>query len=143
MECKWCDETVETDETGDIFRKEGSGKSVRIEENIELVEIILGQENQLGTHSTPVEIARELNIGCQPVPLTMDQDLDLRPLKKRKVQNLTDSNIEKSMIRSRILLSKYIQKTLQTPFFSKKIFKVKQLYNSHKDVVYIPKKLGK
>ena len=73
----------------------------------------------------------------------MDQDLDLRPLKKRKVQNLTDSNIEKSMIRSRILLSKYIQKTLQTPFFSKKIFKVKQLYNSHKDVVYIPKKLGK
>ena len=141
MECKWCDETVETDETGNVFRKEGSGKSVRIEENIELVEIILGQENQLGTHSTPVEIARELNIGYQPVSLTMDQDLGLRPLRKRKVQNLTDSNIEKRMIRSRILLSKYTQKALQTPFFSKeKIFKVKQLYNSHKDVVHIPKK---
>ena len=141
MECKWCDETVETDETGDVFRKEGSGKSVRIEENIELIEIILGQENQLGTHSAPADIARELNIGYQSVSLTMDQDLGLRPLRKRKVQNLTDSNIEKRMIRSRILLSKYTQKALQTPFFSKeKIFKVKQLYNSHKYVVYIPKK---
>ena len=46
------------------------------------------------------------------------------------------------MIRSRKLLSKYIQKTLQSAFFSdEKIFKVKQLYNSRNDVVYVPKKM--
>ena len=42
----------------------------------------------------------------------VDQDLDLRPLRKRKVRKLTDSNTEKRMIRSRKLLSKYTQKTL-------------------------------
>ena len=53
------------DESGDIARKEGSRqpKSVRIEQNIKLVEeMILSQEDQPGTHSTPVEITCELNI---------------------------------------------------------------------------------
>ena len=74
----------------------------------------------------------------------IDQDLDLRPLRERKVQKLTDSSTGKRMIRSRKLLSKYTQKTIQTAFFSgEKIFKVNQLYNSHKDVVYVPKKMRK
>ena len=41
-------------------------------------------------------------------------------------------------------MSKHNQKTLQTAFFcDKNIFKVKQVYNSHKDVVYVPKKMRK
>ena len=60
------------------------------------------------------------------------------------MQKLTHSNIEKRMIRSRKLLSKNIQKTLQSVFFSdKKIFKVKQLFNSYNDVVYVKRKMGK
>ena len=56
------------------------------------------------------------------------------------MQKLIDSNIEKRMICSRKLLSKYTQKTLQTSFFSDEdIFKVKQLYNSHNDVVCVSK----
>ena len=60
----------------------------------------------------------------------IDQDLDLCPLRKRKVQKHTDSNIENCMIRSRKLLSKYTQKTLQTAFLvHDNIIKVKELYN--------------
>ena len=70
--------------------------------------------------------------------------LDLHPLRKRKVQKLTGSHIEKRMICSRKLLSKYTRKTLQTAFFSdENIFKVKQLYNSHNDVDNVPKKMRK
>ena len=48
------------------------------------------------------------------------------------------------MIDSRKLLSKYTQKTLQTAFFGdEKIYKAKQLYNSHNDVVNAPKKMRK
>ena len=74
----------------------------------------------------------------------IDQDFDLRPLRKHKVQKGSDLNIEKHIICSREILSKNNQKTLETPFFSdKKIFKVKQLYNSHNNVVYVPKRMRK
>ena len=50
--------------TGDIAWKEGSGgpKSVRTEENIEL---ILNQEDQRGTQFTSAEIAREIDIDVE------------------------------------------------------------------------------
>ena len=48
------------------------------------------------------------------------------------------------MSRSRILLSKYTQKTLQIAFFSdKNIFMVKQFYELHNDGVHAPKKMRK
>ena len=38
----------------------------------------------------------------------------------------------------------YTQKTLETAFFcDEKTFKMKQLYNSHNDVVYVLKKMRK
>ena len=117
------------DETGGVARKEVSRrpKSVRTEENIELVEeMILSEEDQPGTHFTLAGIARKLNIARRSASCAIDQYLDLRPLRKLKVQKFTDSDIEKCMIRSRNLLSNYTQKTLQTAFFSKEnIFQVK------------------
>ena len=137
---------LKIDETGDVAQKEGPGrpKSVRTEENIKLVEkIILSQDHQPGIHSTPAEITCELNIDRHLVLRIIDQDLDLHILRKRKMQKLTDSNIEKCMIRSGKLLAKYTQKTLQTAFFNdEKIFNVKQLYNSHNDVVFVPVDFG-
>ena len=135
------------DKTGDLALKERSGwpKSVHTEGNVELVdEVILNQKDLFGTHSTPAEIAHEVKIDCQSVSRIIDQDLDLYPLRKQKVQKLTDSNIEKHMIRSVKFISKYTQKTLQTTFFSdEKICTVKQFYNSHKNVVFAPKKMSK
>ena len=66
------------DETGDVARKEGSGrpKSVRTEENIELVEeMILSKKDQPETHSTPAEIALELNVDRRSVFCIIDQNL--------------------------------------------------------------------
>ena len=51
------------EETGDVARKEASGrpKSARTEKNIKLIEeTIISQEDHPGTHFTPTEIAREL-----------------------------------------------------------------------------------
>ena len=125
------------DETGGVTRKEGSGqpKSICRKESIKLVkEMIISQVYQPETHSTPAEIARELNIDRRWVSSIIDQDLDLRLPRKRKVHKLTDSK----------LLSSYTQKTLQITFFSdKNLFKVKQLYNSHDYMVNIPKKMMK
>ena len=48
------------------------------------------------------------------------------------------------MIRSKLLLSEYTQKTSQIASFSdKKFFKKKQLYNSLNNVVYVLKKMRK
>ena len=80
-------------ETGDVARKECSRrpKSICMKENIKLVEkIILSQEDQPGTHSAPKEIARELNIDHRSESRIIEQDLDLHPLRERKVQILTD-----------------------------------------------------
>ena len=118
------------DETGS---DSGRSKSALTEENIEQVkEMILSQEDQRGTHSTQAEIARERNIDRRSVSRIIAQDLDIGPLRKRKVQKLTDSNIKNPMILSKKLLSKYTQKTLKL-----------QLCNSYNDVVYVPKKMRK
>ena len=71
-----------------VAGKESSGrpKSVCTEESIKLIEeIILSQKVQPETHSTPTQIARELNINFQSVPRIVDQNLDLRSLRKRKI----------------------------------------------------------
>ena len=39
--------------------------------------MILSKEDQPGTHSTPAEIVRELDIDCRSVSRIIDQDLDL------------------------------------------------------------------
>ena len=119
------------DETGGVTRKEGSEqpKSICREESIKLVkEMIISQVYQPETHSSPAEIGRRW------VSSIIDQDLDLPLPRKLKVHKLTDSK----------LLSSYTQKTLQITFFSdKNLFKVKQLYNSHDNMVNVPKRMMK
>ena len=131
------------DETGDIERKEGSGrpKSIRNEENIEAVqELVLSQEDAPGTHSTPAEISRELSISRGSVHRIIHEDLDLRPLKRTKVQRLSERDIERRLANSKKLIKMYTANVLKTAFFSdEKIFKVRQVYNVQNDRVYAPK----
>ena len=131
------------DETDSAERKLGSGRprSVRTDDNIEEVEdMILSQEDQPGTHKTPTEIADELNISRRSVKRIIDEDLQFRPLKKTKVQKLSDADIEKRYPRSQRLLEMFTKKKLEKAFFSdEKIFKVKQQYNTKNDVFYVPK----
>ena len=135
------------DKTGDIERKEGSGRprTVRTNENIEAVhEMVLSQEGEPGTHKTPAEIALELDISESSVRRIVDEDLDLRPLKKKNVQSLSEHDIERRFILSKKLLRMYTGKVLETAFFSdEKIFKVRQLYNVQNDRIYARKDQAK
>lgn len=134
------------DETGDIARKEGSGrpKTSRTDENIEMVEEMILSQEEPGTHQTPAEIAAELGIHRRQVQQIIDEDLDLKPIRKMKVQSLSDADMEKRNTRAVKLLRTYTREVLKTAFFSdEKIFKVKQQYNSQNDVCYIPKKMKK
>ena len=151
-EFDWNEHGVKTlikkiDETGEITRKEGSGRprTARTEENLEMVEeMILSQEDQPGTHQTPAEIAAELGIHRKQVQQMIDEDLQLKPLRKHKAQSLSDEDMEKRDTRSKRLLKKYTKEVLETAFFSdEKIFKVKQQYNSKNDVCYVPKTMKK
>ena len=131
------------DATGSIERNPGSGrpKSARIEDNIETVrELVLSQEGQPGTHRTPNEIALELDMSRSSVCRIIDKDLDLYPLKKKKVQRLSSADIDKRLNRSKYLRRLYTSAVLENAFFSdEKIFKVRQLYNTQNDRVYAPK----
>ena len=56
---------IKIDETGDVKRREGSGrpKSSRTENNINAVkELISSQEDKPGTHATPKEILKMMDI---------------------------------------------------------------------------------
>ena len=67
------------DETGDVIWKEGFGRprSVRTEENIqEVEEMILSQEDDPGSHLTPAEIAKKLDIDRRSISRMIDEDLD-------------------------------------------------------------------
>ena len=77
------------DETGSAEHKPGSDRqrSVRTEENIENIgDMILSQEDHPGTHKTPTEIADELEISGRSMKQFIEEDLQVRPLKKIKVQ---------------------------------------------------------
>ena len=97
-------------QTGEITRRKGSGrpKSARTEENIEDVEgLILSQEDQPGTHQTPRQIARQLNICHQSVRNITDKDLELNVFKKMVVHKISAPNRAKRKIRAADLRRKY------------------------------------
>ena len=48
-------------------------------------EMVLSLADQPRTRFTPAEIARDLNTDRRSVPRIIDQDLDLFPLRKRKL----------------------------------------------------------
>ena len=109
------------------------------ERSIELVdEMILSQEDQAGTDSTPEEVARELNV--DHVSYNWSWSWSSCPEETEGAKTYW-FNYWKAHDYIRKLLSKDTWKRLQIAFFSDRIiFKVKQPYNSHKHVIYVPKK---
>ena len=129
------------DETGDVKRREGSGrpKSTRTENNINAVrELISSQEDKPGTHATPNEISKILNIPRTSIRRIIAEDLKLQPFKKIKGQRIDTRTKEKRIERCPNLL-RVTKQVLQTAFFSdEKIFKVTQLLNVQNDRTYAP-----
>ena len=119
------------DETGEIKRKEGSGRprSARTDENINSAEeMICSQEDQPGKQK------------LTSIGQTNNKRTPRRPLKKIKGQRLSEADCEKRAEKSSNLLRIYTQPVLKNAFFSdEKILKVQQLYNAQNDRIYAPK----
>ena len=121
------------DETGDVKRREGSGrpKSSRTENNINAVkELISSQEDKPGTYATPNEISKMMDIPRTSIKRIIAEDLKLQPFKKIKGQRIDIRTKEKRIEQCPNLLRVFMKQVLETAFFSdEKIFKVTQLLN--------------
>ena len=116
------------DETGDVKRREGSGrpKGSRTENNINAVkELISSQEDKPGTHATPNEISKMMDIPRTSMRRIIAEDLKLQTFKKIKDQRIETRTKEKPIERCPNLLRVFTKQVLETAFFSdEKIFKV-------------------
>ena len=130
------------DETGDVKRREGSGraKSSRTENNINAVkELISSQEDKPGAHATPNEISKMMDIPRTSIRRIIAEDLKLQPLKKIIGQRFDTKTKKERVERCPNLLLVFTKQVLETAFFSdEKIFKVTQLLNVQNDRTYAP-----
>ena len=130
------------DETGDVKRREGSGrpKSSRTENNINAVkELISSLEDKLGTHATPYEISKMMDIPRTSIRRVITEDLKLQSFKKIKGQRIDTRTKEKRIERYPNFLRVFTKQVLETAFFSdEKIFKVTQLLNVQNGCTYAP-----
>ena len=130
------------DETGDVKRRKRSGrpKSSRTENNINAVkELISSQEDKPGTHATPNEILKMMDIPRTSIRRLIAEDLKLDSFKKIKSQRIDTGTKEKRIERCPNLLRVFTKQVLETAFFSdEKIFKVTQLLNVQNDRTYAP-----
>ena len=95
--------------TGSVDRVIVSGRrrSSLTEENVALVDLIPSQEDAPNTHRTTRQISRETGIHRSSVVEIIHKDLQLKCLKKKPAQELTEANRLKRLNRSRQLLRKY------------------------------------
>ena len=97
----------EINKTGDVKRREGSGrpKSSRTENNINAVkEPISSQEDKPGTHATPNEISKMMDIPRTSIRRIITEHLKLQPFKKIKGQRIDTRTKEKHIERCPNLL---------------------------------------
>ena len=130
------------DETDDVKRREGSGrpKSSRTENNINAVkERISSQEDKPGTHATPNEISKMMDIPRTSIRRIIAEDLKLLPFKRIKGQRIDIRTKEKRIERCSNLLRVFTKQVFETAFFSdEKNFKVTQLLNVQNNRTYVP-----
>ena len=99
------------DETGDVKRREGSGrpKSSRTENNINAVkELISSQEDKPGTHATPNEISKMMDIPRTSIRRIIAEDLKLQLSRKSKVNEST-LGLKRSVLNDAQTFSVYLR----------------------------------
>ena len=109
------------------------------ENNINAVkELISSQEIKPGTHATPNEISKMMDIPRTSIRRIIAKDLKLQPFKKIKGQRIDTRTKEKRVERCPNLRV-FTKQVLETAFFNdEKIFKVTQLLNVQNDCTYAP-----
>ena len=100
------------DETDDVKRREGSGrpKCSRTKNNINAVkELISNQEDKPGTHATPNEISKMMDIPRTLIRRIIAEDLKLQPFKKIEGQRSDTRTKEKRIERCPNLLRVFMK----------------------------------
>ena len=113
------------DKTGDVKRRKGSGrpKSSRTENNINAVkELISSQEDKPGTHATPNEISKMMDIPRTSIRRIIAKDLKLQPFNKIKGQRIDTRTKEKRIERCPNLPHVFTKQVLETTFSLMKKF---------------------
>jgi len=125
-----------------IQRKKGGGrpKTARTAQNVSAVdELALSEESQPITHRSVREIARETGIRQSSVFRFIHNDLRLKCLKKRRAQELTESNRANRLKRARMLLKMYPGDQVNFMWFTDdKPFTVAAPKNPQNDRLYVP-----
>ena len=122
----------------EVRQKSGRPRSTRVPESIAAVEeLVLSQEDKPRTHKSIRAIARETGIHRASVHRIVHKDLQLKCLKRKRAQLLTDDNKIKRLVRSKQLLIKYPSPLVPFIFFTdEKIFTVAAPVNSQNDRLY-------
>lgn len=130
------------DETGSVERREGSGRplTARTEENIEFVlQRTVSLPGQPGTHSTPNQIARELDISRGSVRNIIQKDLHLTNYRRMQGQKLNDHDHERRVDCARKMIRRFTVPQIGKIFFTdEKVFRVDPPWNAQNDRVYAP-----
>ena len=134
-------------ETGSTNRRHGSGrpKHARTEENVTSVEeLVQSQEGHPQTHRSTRQIAREMRISQSSVVHIIHRDLDLKYLRRRRAQELTEANCRARLIRSKQLLRRYSDSNVDFVWFTdEKVFTVATPKNAQNDCLYAPAAMKK
>lgn len=127
------------DSTGTAERKERV-RSARTKESIENVEqLAMSQEDQPNTHRTVRQIARETGIKKSTVHNIVRKELHFKCLKKKRAQELTETNKLARLVRSKQLLRQYPQHLVHFIWFTdEKVFTVASPINPQNDRLYVP-----
>ena len=104
------------DSSGSIERTPGSGhvRTVRSDEVVEEVaDLVQSQEEQPRSHLSLRQISRETGISRSSVHRVIKTDLELKCFKRERAQELTQANRCARLERSRLLLRKYPQHSVE------------------------------
>jgi len=129
------------DKFGCFERLAGSGRlrSTRNAENVESVcELVQSQEDRPHIHYSVRQIAHSAHISRSCVHDIIKKDLQVKSLKRRKAQELTEANNLAKRQRAKELLKKYPAHSVDYIWFSdEKLFTVVAPNNSQNDRIYV------
>ena len=108
-------------------------------ENVDSIEtLVLSQEDQPGTHRTIRQVSRETGISQTSVHRIIHKELQLKCLKKKQAQDLTNANKIAHLECTKQLLWKYPQRLVQFMWFTdEKLFTLTSPVNLQNDRVHV------
>ena len=129
----------ETRRTVTNDRQLGRPRSLRVSENTENAEdLVLSQENNPKTHRSIREISRETGIRRSTVHRIIHRDLQLKCVKRRRAQELSETNRVARLTRCKQLLKRYSDLAVDFMVYGWKVFTVEPPFNSQNYRVYAP-----